>query len=164
MKSSEVIKGYKSFVKLTSLENSGNRGEASFVYLGGQKAYCLRMLGWSLEFSEYLKIIAPPYTSKVPEGFDHHFSMSTIREGRDVYARSDGTIGLPSRFDQIEEIVAHINGTLNDLYLPWRDRFLKFLPGLIDDVVKSPNYYNYPMPLISFILEKSKVNFQDANN
>lgn len=154
MKSSEEIKGYKSFVKLTSLENSGNRGEASFVYLGGQKAYCLRMLGWSLEFSEYLKIISPPYKSKVPEGCDHHFFMSTIREGRDVYARSDGTIGLPIRVDQIEEIVDPIKGVLNDCYLPWFDRFLNFSPGLIDDFVKSPDYYSYPVSLIYFILKK----------
>lgn len=45
MKSSAKIKRYKSFVKSTSLENGGNRGEAGFVYLGGQKAYYLRMLG-----------------------------------------------------------------------------------------------------------------------
>ena len=119
------------------------------------------MFGLSLEFSEYLKTIAPPYKSNVPEGFDHHFGMSTIMEKRGVYSRSDGTISLPIRLDQIDEIIAHIQGILNDFYLPWLDRFINFSPDLIDDIVKRPDYYSYPVPLISFILKKNKMKFQD---
>ena len=161
MKSSGKIKGYKKSLKLTALENNGNRGEVGFDYLGGQKAYYFVMFGWSLEFSEYLKTIAPPYKSNVPEGFDHHFGMSTIMENRGVYSRSDGTISLPIRLDQIDEIIAHIQVTLNDFYLPWLDRFINFSPDLIDDIVKRPGYYSYPVPLISFILKKNKMKFQD---
>ena len=161
VKSSGKIKAYKKSLKLTSPEYSGNRGEVIFDYLGGQKAYYFGMIGWSLEFSEYVKVINPPYKSNTPRGTDHHFSMVTMMENRGVYSRSDGKIDLPIRLDQIDEIIAHIQGTLNDFFLPWLDRFINFSPDLIDDIVKHPDYYSYPVPLISFILKKNKMKFQD---
>ena len=87
--------------------------------------------------------------------------MVTMMENRGVYSRSDGTISLPIRLDQIDEIIAHIQGTLNDFYLPWLERFINFSPDLIDDIVKHPDYYSYPVPLISFILKRNKMKFQD---
>ena len=161
VKSSVKIKAYKKSLKLTSPEYSGNRGEVIFDYLGGQKAYYFGMIGWSLEFSEYVKVVNPPYKSNTHRGTGSHFSMVTMMENRGVYSRSDGTISLPIRFDQIDEIIAHIQGTLNDFYLPWLDRFINFSPDLIDDIVKRPGYYSYPVPLISFILKKNKMKFQD---
>ena len=68
---------------------------------------------------------------------------------------------MPIRLDQIDEIITHIKGILNDFYLPWLDRFINFSPDLIDDIVKRPDYYSYPVPLISFILKKNKMKFQD---
>ena len=87
--------------------------------------------------------------------------MVTMMENRGVYSRSDGTISLPIRLDQIDEVIAHIQGTLNDCYLPWLERFINFSPDLIEDIVKRPVYYSYPVPLISFILKKNKMKFQD---
>ena len=161
VKSSGKIKAYKKSLKLTSPECSGNRGELIFDYLGGQKAYYFGMIGWSLEFSEYVKVINPPYKSNTPRGTDHHFSMVTMMENRGVYSRSDGKIDLPIRLDQIDEIIVHIQDTLNDFYLPWLERFINFSPDLIDDIVKHPDYYSYPVPLISFILKKNEMKFQD---
>ena len=161
VKSSGKIKAYKKSLKLTSPECSGNRGELIFDYLGGQKAYYFGMIGWSLEFSEYVKLINPPYKSNTPRGTGNHFSMVTMMENRGVYSRSDGKIDLPIRLDQIDEIIVHIQGTLNDFYLPWLGRFINFSPDLIDDIVKHPDYYSYPVPLISFILKKNEMKFQD---
>ena len=87
--------------------------------------------------------------------------MVTMMENRGVYSRSDGKIDLPIRLDQIDEIIVHIQDTLNDFYLPWLERFINFSPDLIDDIVKRPDYYSYPVPLISFILKKNKMKFQD---
>ena len=155
------LKVRKKGVRITSESDKNNYGELKFDFLGGQKAYYFAMTGWSADFDGYIADVRPPYGSNHPDDFDHHFFMSTIMEDRGIFSRSDGKIYLPNKEDDIFEICSHIKNCLNDVYIPWLIRFVKFSPELIESIVRRPDFYSYPSPLIAYLLKKNEMKYGD---
>ena len=153
----------KNAAKVVAESNKLNKGELKFDYLGAQKAYCFAMTGWSSEFTDYIAQIQPPYRSNHPDGFDHHFFMSTLMEVRGEYSRSDGKMALPRDKQHVEEISQHIQICLQNAYLPWLSNFVHFAPELIKRVLERPDFYSYPAPLIAFILKKNGMRWDGLN-
>lgn len=156
----ERIKATKKRLKILSKLNSRNFAELEFDYLGDQKAYYLSITGWSADVAEYIKQVQPPYPSNVPAGFDHHFFMSTLMERRGVFSRVDGKIHL-SDIRSVDEVMMHIERCIKDNYIPKIENFLEASPALIENVVENPDFYSYPIPLISMALKRNSMNFEE---
>lgn len=156
----EQMKAAKKKLKLSSKLNPRNFGELAFDYLGDQKAYYFSITGWSADVTDFIEKIEPPYRSNVPVGFDHHFFMSTFMENRGVFSRADGKIYL-SEVRSIDETMKHIEHCLNDYYIPKIENFLTGAPPLITNVVDNPDFYSYPIPLISFVLKRNSMKFEE---
>lgn len=159
---SVVIKASKKGLKINSFFDKENFGELKFDFLAGQKAYYFGMTGWSMAFGEFVADVAPPYGSNHPEGFDHHFFMSTIMENRGLYSRGDGKIYLPEKVGTISEICSHIENCLNEFYVPWLRSFVNFSPDLIGRVIQRPEFYSFPAPLIAFVLKVNNLHWEDV--
>jgi len=151
------IKSTKDTIKVFSDRWKKTLGHLEFVYLGGQKAYYLAISATSDEFSEFISNMNPPYKSNKPDGFNHHFSMSTLMENRGVFSRSGGTIYLPSKPEHISETISHIENVLNSTYIPLLERFVRFSPELVGDILANPDYYSYPIPLVVFALKANSL-------
>jgi hypothetical protein len=157
IESKNNIKATKKSIKFTSSKYDGTNGEILFDYLAGSKAYYFGMMFSSLEFPRFLKEFPPPYASNHPSDLGYDFSMNTLMEKRGEFARQDGKILLANNLEQISNSIEHIKICLNNFYIPMAERFTDFSPELINDIVKNPSYYSYPLPLIVFCLKNNSL-------
>jgi hypothetical protein len=155
------IKALKKKIKITSTSNKENFGEIEFDFLGDQRAYYFSMTGWSADFSNFLEMINPPYDSNVPIGFSHQFFMSTLMEERGVYSRSSGKVFLPQHEEKIPELIDNIEICLTNFYIPWIQEFLDASLGIVRKIAECPEFYSYPAPIISYVLNKNSVAWGD---
>lgn len=153
---------FKKSVKLNSLSTK-NSAEISFDFLAGQKAYYFNLTGYSDEFSEYIEKIKPPYKSNTLDDFDHHFNMSTLQEKSNSHSNQVGKIYLTSSNLELNSQLDNLSKSLTDFYIPWLIEFLDFRVELIYKILQRPDFYSYPIPMVSYILKKQGVKLSDLN-
>jgi hypothetical protein len=163
LKSSIDFDGVKFLRNEISVKKSGDAvGRIGFRFLSNANGYILAASADSADLQSFFNEIKPPYKPNVATGLA--FAMNTSMEVDKLFSPNQGgAIALPRDEVEVESVCQWICGKVKDVYLPRVLRVLEADPRLLDDVLKDPGYYSYPVLTIIFAAYKNNLKVDSLN-
>jgi hypothetical protein len=163
LKSSIDFDGVKFLRNEISVKKSGDAvGRIGFRFLSNASGYILAASADSADLQSFFNEIKPPYKPNVATGLA--FAMNTSMEVDKLFSPNQGgAIALPRDEVEVESVCQWICGKVKDVYLPRVLRVLEADPRLLDDVLKDPGYYSYPVLTIIFAAYKNNLKVDSLN-